>query len=150
MLNESYASKLYSYFTLTVHSQLLLDDWVKIDSSYPWQQKEKERLLSNFGLRPFFVSNEDASTDFAKNEFFQLLIDHLPQRFPDKFERRDGGIYNQASASEWFLNLLCCCCRCCCCCPCQTLERGIISHFVGPSVFRSVALLICNLLTFSG
>lgn len=41
------------------------------------------------------MTNYDASTVIAKQELLDLLIKYLPERFPDKFEAREGGIYNK-------------------------------------------------------
>ena len=42
-----------------------------------------------------FVTNTDQSIKEAKQELLEMIVDHLPKRFPDKFESRDGGIYNK-------------------------------------------------------
>jgi hypothetical protein len=41
------------------------------------------------------VTNKEPSTTLAKQELLELLIKYLPERFPDKFEAREGGIYNK-------------------------------------------------------
>jgi len=79
-----------------MHTQKLdLENWVKIDKTYASQQREKERLLETLDHNLVFATNDDACTEAAKNELLSMLIDYLPKRFPDKFERREGGIYNK-------------------------------------------------------
>ncbi|XP_031574808.1 uncharacterized protein LOC116308503 [Actinia tenebrosa] len=74
--------------------KLDLKDWIKIDRTYASQQHEKERLLET--LRDnVFVTNNDESTKLAKSELLQMLCKYLPERFPDKFEAREGGVYNK-------------------------------------------------------
>lgn len=74
--------------------KLDLEDWVKIDRTYASQQKEKERLLETLRDK-VFVTNEDDSTVLAKRELLETLVKYLPERFPDKFEAREGGVYNK-------------------------------------------------------
>ena len=57
--------------------QLELQDWVKIDQTYASQQREKERL-SETKKDKVFVTNTDASTVLAKQEFLELLCEYLP------------------------------------------------------------------------
>ena len=61
-----------------MHTQKLdLENWVKIDRTYASQQREKERLLET-KRDLVFVTNDDPSTVFAKQELLELLCDYLP------------------------------------------------------------------------
>ena len=53
----------------------------------------EELLKSNFN--DVLVTNRDDGINAAKLELLQMIVDHLPQRFPDKFEAQEGGIYNK-------------------------------------------------------
>ena len=75
------------------------DDWIKIDDTYYDQMKlRRELLLSTKDT--VFVSNTDDSTELAKWELFDLVVDYLPKRFPEKFELREGCIYNKVLKEE--------------------------------------------------
>ena len=68
-----------------------LHNWVRTDSSYPKQMYARKRLYET-NLNDIFVSRvDDPKTDACKREFFQLLIVHLPERFPDIFEMQPNG-----------------------------------------------------------
>lgn len=61
-----------------MHTQRLnLENWVKIDSTYASQQREKERLWET-KKDLVFVTNDDPSTVLAKQELLELLCDYLP------------------------------------------------------------------------
>ena len=70
------------------------NDWIKIDKTYPAQMKLRAELLATT-KDTVFVSNTDKSTVLAKKELLEKIIDYLPVHFPDKFEKREGGIYNK-------------------------------------------------------
>ena len=70
------------------------EDWIKIDKTYPAQMKLREELLEST-KDTVFVTNHEESTKLAKQELLEKITDYLPSRFPDKFEKRDGGIYNK-------------------------------------------------------
>ena len=79
--------------------RLELKDWIKIDNSYINQQQLKKTILEN-DRDKIFVSNSTSSTEECKWEFFQLLVDYLPKRFPDVFEERPGCIFNKVFDEE--------------------------------------------------
>ena len=54
---------------------------------------QEELIKTNYN--DVFVTNTDDSTKAAKQELLEMIIRHLPTRFPDKFEIRQGGIYNK-------------------------------------------------------
>ena len=70
------------------------NDWIKIDKTYPAQMKLREELLATT-RETVFVSNADKSTVTAKQELLEKIVDYLPVHFPDKFEKREAGIYNK-------------------------------------------------------
>ena len=70
------------------------EDWIKIDNTYPAQMKLRQQLLDST-RETVFVSNDDESVAEAKQELLEKIIEYLPTRFPDKFERRQGGIFNK-------------------------------------------------------
>jgi len=80
--------------------RLKLKDWVKIDNTYPDQmalrkelwEKRKDKILE---------TNTDESAEACKWEFFEMLVEHLPPRFPDMFDdSKEGFIYNKV-LDEW-------------------------------------------------
>ena len=74
--------------------QLELNDWVKIDKSYPSQMRLKKELIKKY-RKNVFVSNYDDSAVACKWELFDKLVKYLPERFPDIFELRPGYIFNK-------------------------------------------------------
>ena len=80
---------------IKMHTRKLdLNNWVKIDKTYPAQMKLKAELQKTH-RDEVFVSNYDDSAVACKWELFDLLAEHLPKRFPDIFELRQGCIYNK-------------------------------------------------------
>ena len=78
-----------------MHTRRLdLQDWVKLDETYPIQMGVKAGLLETH-VDQIFKSKAEESTRLAKWEFFELLVDYLPKRFPYIFERQIGFIYNK-------------------------------------------------------
>lgn len=78
-----------------MHTRSLnLDDWVKIDKTYPAQMKLRRKLLETH-YEKVFCTNVDEGCKLAKQELFEMLVDHLPKRFPNYYEARKGGIYNK-------------------------------------------------------
>ena len=78
-----------------MHTRTLnLDDWVKIDKTYPAQMKLRKELLKTH-YDKVFCTNEDDGCKLAKQELLEMLIDYLPKRFPNYYEAREGGIYNK-------------------------------------------------------
>ena len=56
--------------------------------------KLRHKLLKE-NYNQVFVTNEDDSIKAAKQELLEMIVDHLPKHFPDKFESKEGGIYNK-------------------------------------------------------
>ena len=56
--------------------------------------KLRHKLIKE-NYKQVFVTNEDESIKAAKQELLEMIVDHLPKQFPDKFESKEGGIYNK-------------------------------------------------------
>ena len=60
-----------------------LDDWIEIDHTFDAQLREKRRIYasaSRQGLRRRRRHRD------AQREVLDLLLEHLPKRFPERFE----------------------------------------------------------------
>ncbi|XP_057301858.1 uncharacterized protein LOC130636220 [Hydractinia symbiolongicarpus] len=73
---------------------LKLEDWVRIDKSYPEQMCLKQKVIKEH-KEQVFVSNDDEHAQECKWELFELLVEYLPRRFPDIFELKEGCIFNK-------------------------------------------------------
>ncbi|XP_065653890.1 uncharacterized protein LOC136080756 [Hydra vulgaris] len=83
-----------------MHTKRLdLHDWIKIDNTYVAQQQLKKTLLKTERDK-ILVTSSNNSTEMCKWEFFQLIINFLPKRFPDLFEERPGCIFNKVFKEE--------------------------------------------------
>ena len=58
--------------------------------------KLKSKLFKE-NHREVFVTNEDENIKAAKQELLEMIVEHLPMHFPDKFESKEGGIHNKIS-----------------------------------------------------
>ena len=58
------------------------------------QMKLRHKLIKE-NYKEVFVTNEDDNIRAAKQELLEMIVDHLPKQFPDKFESREGGVYNK-------------------------------------------------------
>ena len=58
------------------------------------QMKLRHKLIKE-NYKEVFVTNEDDNIKDAKQELLEMIVDHLPKQFPDKFESREGGVYNK-------------------------------------------------------
>lgn len=76
--------------------RLDLKNWVRIDNTYPFQMEERKRLYKT-NMADVFVSNHDTKTESCKWELFELLVEHVLQRFPQIFERKGSIIYNKVT-----------------------------------------------------
>lgn len=76
-----------TYKPFSIGMNLLdLDDWIEVDGRLPDYLAEKERLLkADRGA----VFREEEGTRAAQQEVLDLLLEHLPRRFPETY-RRDG------------------------------------------------------------
>ena len=75
---------------------LELDDWIRIDATYPEQLRQRLDLLTD-RRDDVFVTTCTESTRRCEQELFELLYDYLPSRFPSIFEKRSKGIYNRVT-----------------------------------------------------
>ena len=69
-----------------------LHNWVLTDNTYPDQMSARKRLYET-NMNDIFVSRvNDPKTEACKREFFELLIEHLPKRFPKslRYNRMDS------------------------------------------------------------
>lgn len=74
--------------------RLQMNEWIKIDKTYPAQMNLKKELWKQHKDN-IFVSNPDQKTTECKWELYDMICDHLPKRFPNIFEKREGCIYNK-------------------------------------------------------
>lgn len=61
-------------------------DWIEVDADLPAYLAEKERLLAE---RPDEVFAAEPGTEAGQAEVLEMLVAHLPARFPEVY-RRDG------------------------------------------------------------
>ena len=64
--------------------------------------KLKSKLFKE-NHREVFVTNEDVNIKAAKQELLDMIVEHLPKHFPDKFESKEGGIHNKISNWKSFI-----------------------------------------------
>lgn len=75
-----------------------LEDWIQIDCQFQAYLAEKRRLLCD---RPDEVFAALPGSEAAQHEVLELLLAHLPQRFPGLFAWADGAIANRATGEIW-------------------------------------------------
>lgn len=74
-----------------------LYDWVRIDATYPKQMAVKQELYRS-NMDDIFISRvNNPTTDHCKKEFYELLTDHVLERFPDIFEKQGDHILNRVT-----------------------------------------------------
>jgi hypothetical protein len=66
-----------------------LDDWIEVDGTYDAQMREKQRVYAE---DPDKVYVAEAGTEDAQREVFDLLAEHLPRRFPERFRQTREGV----------------------------------------------------------
>ena len=66
-----------------------LADWIEIDGTYDAQMREKRRI---YAAHPDKVFVAEDQTEDAQQEVLSLLLEHLPRRFPERFERFAEGL----------------------------------------------------------
>ena len=79
---------------------LELQDWIEPDEHFASELAEKERLLRERHAEVFSVLPEalDGST-----EVLELLVTHLPTRFPTLYRREEDFLYNLVTQQVWDL-----------------------------------------------
>lgn len=75
-----------------------LNDWIEMDEELPIYLNCKANLLQErysevFGSLP--------GSEAAQQEVLDLLLDHLPRRFPEVYHLRDDRIINQLTQQVW-------------------------------------------------
>ncbi len=66
-----------------------LHDWIEIDNTYDAQMPEKRRI---YAAHPDQVFVAEGGTDAAQKEVLDLLLEHLPTRFPERFQQTCRGM----------------------------------------------------------
>jgi uncharacterized protein (DUF2249 family) len=77
-----------------------LRDWIEPDERFASELAEKERLLRERHAEVFSVLSEalDGST-----EVLELLVNHLPTRFPTRYRMEGNTLYNLVTQQVWDL-----------------------------------------------
>lgn len=78
-----------------------LKDWIEPDSKMAVELAEKERLLRE-RYAEVFIAYPEAQQ--GSQEVLELLVEHLPARFPSLYQRAGDGLYNAASGQGWNLD----------------------------------------------
>jgi hypothetical protein len=79
---------------------LALDEWIEIDDRFAAQLAERRRLLE--GARDAVLGELPESRP-GQRELLALLLDHLPERFPEHYRRIDGRIENLVTGERFAL-----------------------------------------------
>ena len=72
--------------------------WIEIDQSFVDQLAERRRLLAE---RPAEVLAALPESRAGQQELLELLLGHLPERFPEHYRRRGGLIENRATGERF-------------------------------------------------
>jgi hypothetical protein len=75
-----------------------LAEWIEIDDRFAAQLAERRRLLAE---RPADVLAGLPESACGQRELLQLLLDHLPERFPEHYRRTDGRIENRTTGESF-------------------------------------------------
>ncbi|MGH6899684.1 MAG: heme-dependent oxidative N-demethylase family protein [Geminicoccaceae bacterium] len=75
-----------------------LEAWIELDERFLDQLAERRRLLAE---RPAEVMAALPESRAGQRELLELLLDHLPERFPEHYRRRDGRIENRATGESF-------------------------------------------------
>ena len=75
-----------------------LAEWIEVDERFAPQLAERKRLLER--ARGEVVASLPESGP-AQRETLQLLLDHLPRRFPEHYRRTDGRIENLSTGERF-------------------------------------------------
>jgi len=74
--------------------------WIEIDKTFPDQLALKKKLIVE-KWDEVFVSNDHPSTNLAKREVLDQLVDFLPNRFPTIYKQFDDKIANLVTGDEF-------------------------------------------------
>lgn len=69
--------------------QLDLNEWIEVGADFDQQLREKRRLYATIPEKVFV---EEPDTRAAQAEVLSLLLDHLPRRFPDRYQHSCKGM----------------------------------------------------------
>ena len=75
-----------------------LKDWIEPDAQCAVELKEKQRLLTERHAEVFAALPEAAP---GSAETLALLVEHLPSRFPELYQRSGGRLDNLATGQQW-------------------------------------------------
>jgi len=78
--------------------QLDLNDWIEPNEDLVVELREKERLLSQHRAEVFATLPQAAA---GSAEVLELLVDHLPSRFPELYTRAGDQLNNLATGQRW-------------------------------------------------
>jgi dimethylamine monooxygenase subunit A len=73
-------------------------EWIEVDECFAAQLAERRRLL---GERPADVLAGLPESAPGQQELLQLLLGHLPERFPEHYRRTDGRIENRTTGESF-------------------------------------------------
>ena len=76
-------------------------EWIEIDERFAAQLAERRRLLDERAQRRARRRCRKAAP--GQRELLALLLDHLPERFPEHYRRVDGRIENLATGERFAL-----------------------------------------------
>jgi hypothetical protein len=77
-----------------------LEEWIEIDDRFAAQLAERRRLLED---ERDAVLGELPESRPGQRELLALLLDHLPERFPEHYRRVDGRIENLVTGERFAL-----------------------------------------------
>jgi hypothetical protein len=77
-----------------------LADWIEIDKRFAAQLEERRALLER---RRGEVLAALPESEAGQRELLELLLDHLPERFPEHYDRQDGWIENRITGEHFAL-----------------------------------------------
>jgi hypothetical protein len=75
-----------------------LAEWIEIDQRFTAQLAERRRLLAERRAEVLAALPESAP---GQQETLELLLDHLPERFPAHYRRGDGRIENRTTGERF-------------------------------------------------
>jgi dimethylamine monooxygenase subunit A len=77
-----------------------LSEWIEVDEHFEGQLAERRRLLDERRDEVLGALPESAA---GQAEVLELLLDHLPQRFPGHYRRSDGELANLVTGERFDL-----------------------------------------------
>jgi dimethylamine monooxygenase subunit A len=77
-----------------------LREWIEVDEHFEGQLAERRRMLDQRRDEVLGALPESAA---GEAEVLELLLDHLPQRFPEHFRRTNGELANRVTGERFDL-----------------------------------------------